>query len=566
MSRMLWVALLLASACESPDAPGDASAPTDASAPVDGSTSADAGPAPLLAAMDDLTLDEREAATVVIPARAGARVFVEGAPPGTVFDEPSRTLALFPDFTQSGTYPITVDVLDERVDGAETASATFTLTVRDTITPPDPVIVGEEALWGATLYSLELTTDDFLDPPGLAGRTFEARVVVPDAATAEAPLPLSIGLHGSGGSAGTGGGSRERFGIGPSEPYVSWWTGQHSDLPDEPGADATVANTSQRRILHLLDWVTRTFEGVDRERVSVSGSSMGGSGAIYFAIRYGYHLSQVTSNIGMTAIGLAGEGAQTALERHWGARSSALLDDRGVPVWQRYDLSRALAEDPGLRDVFFTTDSGVTDRIIAFHHISSPSPVTGEAFVDIAQRVHVGHRITWDQRGHQTGEGGFTSRWSGSLPEASALRRDRPFPAFTGSSLDRDPPRWDEAAEAFVGGDPRGMRNRYLAWVTADIVDERERLELPLFVRTDPPAEPFADGYPEVGHGYTGALPVTVDVTPRRVRRFRCLPGERVRWSFGTGSGVVTADDEGAVTVPGLALGAEPVTLVLTRS
>ena len=41
---------------------------------------------------------------------------------------------------------------------------------------------------------------------------------------------------------------------------------------------------------------------------------------------------------------------------------------------------------------------------------------------------------------------------------------------------------------------------------------------------------------------------------------------ERVRWSFGTGSGVVTADHEGAVTVPDLALGAEPVTLVLTRS
>ena len=46
-----------------------------------------------------------------------------------------------------------------------------------------------------------------------------------------------------------------------------------ADAVAETGADATVANTSQRRILHLLDWVTRTFEGVDRERVSVSGSS-----------------------------------------------------------------------------------------------------------------------------------------------------------------------------------------------------------------------------------------------------------------------------------------------------
>ena len=84
-------------------------------------------------------------------------------------------------------------------------------------------------------------------------------------------------------------------------------------------------------------------------------------------------------------------------------------------------------------------------------------------------------------------------------------------------------------------------------------------------MRTEPRAEPFADGYPDVGDGYPGPLPITADVTPRRVRAFRCLPGESVRWSFGELSGEAEADADGAVTVPALPLGAEPVPLILTR-
>ena len=56
-----------------------------------------------------------------------------------------------------------------------------------------------------------------------------------------------------------------------------------------------------------------------------------------------------------------------------------------------------------------------------------------------------------------------------------------------------------------------------------------------------------------------------VDVTPRRVQRFRCLPGERIRWSFGTARGTVTAASDGSVTVPRLRLGGDWLPLVLER-
>ena len=60
-------------------------------------------------------------------------------------------------------------------------------------------------------------------------------------------------------------------------------------------------------------------------------------------------------------------------------------------------------------------------------------------------------------------------------------------------------------------------------------------------------------------------LPVRVDVTPRRVQRFLCLPGEPLQWRFGAQSGVLRAGEDGSVTVPGLELSTEWQTLRLWR-
>ena len=88
-----------------------------------------------------------------------------------------------------------------------------------------------------------------------------------------------------------------------------------------------------------------------------------------------------------------------------------------------------------------------------------------------------------------------------------------------------------------------------LRWDTTALVDTTRRFVLPLRA--------------VLGPGVTDT-PV-VDVTPRRVQRFRCLPGERIRWSFGTARGTVTAASDGSVTVPRLRLGADWLPLVLER-
>lgn len=509
---------------------------------------------------------EHQTQAIVIAAPAQARVFIDGAPAGSQFDESTRTLTVTPDFTQGGkNYPVTVNLFE---NGTHTVK-TFTITIANNIQPPDPVVVSQEVLWQAKLYRVKLTTDSFLDPPGLAGRQLDANVIVPDAASVSNPLPMSVLLHGSGGLPTMGAGSGLQFGIGPSEPYVSWWTGQHENYPNPPTTNTRVPNTSQRRILHLIDWVTRTFPGVDRERVHMWGTSMGGTGAIFFATRYGYHLAQVSSSVGMTSIPLSQAGQQVAMEPYWGPKAMALKDDLGMNVWDRYDITRALRDDKWVRNIPIETDSGINDSIIKFHHVSVASPLTGKSWAQAAQDYKIGHRIFWDQREHTTNENSpLPAYWWGQLPTAASYLRNKPFPAFTRSAIDNTPPLFNASTGTYTGNDARGARNRFLAWNSAGIVDTHTRLEMPLFVRTQPAAVFIGAEYPTAGDGYTGALPVAADVTIRRAQKFIALPGETIHWSFGALSGTVSADQDGAITVPQLPIPGQttPTTLVLQRT
>ena len=114
-------------------------------------------------------------------------------------------------------------------------------------------------------------------------------------------------------------------------------------------------------------------------------------------------------------------------------------------------------------------------------------------------------------------------------------------------------------------GDLAGAYNRFLRWDSTGIVDTEQRFEIPLKVLDGNGKPPPRAGYPSIGNKLDATLPVAVDVTPRRVQRFRCLPGEKVSWSFGGSNGSVQAGPGGEVTVKGLKLDTSWKSLVLTR-
>jgi hypothetical protein len=114
------------------------------------------------------------------------------------------------------------------------------------------------------------------------------------------------------------------------------------------------------------------------------------------------------------------------------------------------------------------------------------------------------------------------------------MRWDRSLPAFSNCSLDNNPGNGDPD-----DGDPFGQINGYLFWQYDDIVEQKDRWELTVFLAPECPDQTCA-----------------VDITPRHCRLFRPAPGERFTWTntaLANGKAVqsdqVAADKWGLVTL-----------------
>jgi hypothetical protein len=518
----------------------------------------------------------------------GLRVFVLGLPPGATWDEPTRTIRFTPDFTQGGDrWTVTVLAHD---DGAR-AESTFDLVVRDTIQPPEPEIVNTEVLNGSgyVRYTLSQWTDDYLDSPGYAGRKFTAKIMVPLEVPPEG-VPVRVGLHGFGTANPAGTGSASEIRISPHDPDNTYWWGYASSLPEaEPALGGVAPDYTARRVLHLVEYVLRNFPEADPTRVHIYGSSMGGAGAMLLGLLRARHFAYVDSRLGQAIARNHRPGRITQLSKWWGAPELELDGGGGLAAWDHMDFTRALAESSEARDQFLFLKHGKDDPTIHFGAMVLPSPRTDESFYEALQRLGVGHFAVWDEGGHGVadpvlGNNWWSNSWSPIHGSEATLRRDRAFPAFTFSSLDDDPgvgvgngkKSWSNNA-GFAGdvavpgdtgwdGDLAGALGRFLRWDGDSVVDTVDRLQFSLRVHAGQGSAPPGPAYPSKGDLLLGELPVFVDVTPRRVRAFRCRPGERVLWFFGDERGEVEAGPDGSLTIPALPLTDTWTTLVLRRS
>ncbi|ATB30670.1 hypothetical protein MEBOL_004131 [Melittangium boletus DSM 14713] len=501
--------------------------------------------------------------------RPGTRVFAEGMPPGARWDEPSRTLTFQPDFIQGGT---SHEVTFSAVDGADTARERMKLTIQDTLHTPEPRIIQREELPGSVRLTLEQTTDTWLDSPGYAGRTFAAVVTVPLAATAGRRLPVTVTLHGVGNWPPVARTSPDRFVIEPSDPHLTYWWGYSENLPKGPAVEGRIPPYTARRVLALLEWVLRSYPGADPHRVFVEGDSMGGAGALSLGLLDSRHFAGVFARHAQPVARAHRPWRLAQLASLWGMPEEEVPEADGLGVWSRLDMTRALRDDTGARAQFLFLEHGKDDPIIHFGSVVGPSTLTGASFYDTLQLRHIGHVAVWDEGGHTEPDPWLGARWwdRGWNPRSdpkSFLRRDLAFPAFSRSTWDGDPGRGGNGRQprrldSGYAGDPKvagdtgwdgdvaGMINRSLRWDATRLVDSTRRFVMPLrAVR---------------GAGVVGT-PV-VDVTPRRVQRFQCLPGERIRWTFGAAHGTVIAAPDGGVTVPRLQMDEDWTPLVLERS
>jgi len=206
-----------------------------------------------------------------------------------------------------------------------------------------------------------------------------------------------------------------------------------------------------------------------------------------------------------------------SLQRYLGPRETAVTVD-GLPAWQQFNLSWYVKTYPG--------------RDIPFLFLVSGTGKDG------------GHtsEFGWqdDPRGWaglRDARQGFVAFWT--RPRSQQVYRTIPrmkwestMPAFSNCSLDNNPGSGDPA-----DGDPFGQINGWLLWQSEDIVDEPNRWEMTVYVTGDCPEDSC-----------------TVDITPRRCRKFKPTPGQKFRWANTSGgkeirSGAVEADRHGLVTL-----------------
>ncbi len=214
--------------------------------------------------------------------------------------------------------------------------------------------------------------------------------------------------------------------------------------------------------------------------------------------------------------------------------------------------------------------------------------MTKLSFYGATAKLKVAHYAVWGEGGHGSagpvmGSSWWDGGWDPVFNSATYLRRDLAFPAFSSSSADQNPgtggsngkQSWSEskgyagtvgtAGDTGWDGDIAGVRNRFLRWNSNKIVDRTDRFEVPLHVLQGSGSAAPKAGYPSKKDLFDRTLPVTVDVTLRRVQRFACLPNESLTYSFGAQTGAIKADAEGTVTVPKLKLTGTWTTLVVMR-
>ena len=393
-------------------------------------------------------------------------------------------------------------------------------------------------------------------PPNasIENKPFDYLVAIPPHIESK-PTPVGLHLHCWGGSLDGGYGwwySQNKLGttylISTNQIPYDWWTGYHEYYySQEPSEDkwkgGIVRPYTTTRILSFLDWATEKYN-LDPKRVFTAGSSMGGSGAPMFAIRYP---DRIAWSVGWVGVHDPGNTPQLtgSYERVFGKKDWGIKYQDGTPVFEYYKDATYLRKHQNKEIGFITWSNGKNDGAIGW-----PQAVE---FYEAMQETRRPHLFVWGLSDH--GQRATMPADGGERIMPLDIRLDQSLPAFTNCSLDNDPgtgtklktPKeitiGKEALKDFYDGDSIGQINLYLYWDTEKVIDTAKTWEMTVALTEKATEEQC-----------------TVDVTPRRLQKFNSRPGAKYIWSNTSEgkkiqSGEVTADKWGLFTLKRVIVG-----------
>ncbi len=271
---------------------------------------------------------------------------------------------------------------------------------------------------------------------------------------------------------------------------------------------------SERFVADMIKWARKNYE-VDASKIR--------GGGLYFGLRHPELFKKILC-LGYT----------TTYDYRWAPGSPAsVVGPKGVKTtdgddaWAMFSVAGFVLKDPGRDIPFFIFSSGTGKDGGHTSEFGWQDDPRGWGVLQKARQPFI---ATWSCGGNP----GPAGRQLGKV------NWDLSIPAFSNCSLDNNPGN-GEAAD----GDYYGQINGWLLWGSDDLVDEKDRWEMTVWVLPSCPQDAC-----------------TVDVTPRHCKNFKPKPGRKFRWTntpaaqkTAIQSGTVSADQWGLVTLQGVRVG-----------
>jgi predicted esterase len=296
----------------------------------------------------------------------------------------------------------------------------------------------------------------------------------------------------------------------------TWWYGCNDHIYDANAVpNGVVVNYTEAYLLYLVRWAQQHF-GTDPEKTYLVGTSMGGSGAISVGFHHPEVFATIYSQVPVVAYTRRSSAdGRSNLVRLDGLSGQVcdetVMSDEGISIMERMNSERIVREYDGELP-FLVLCHGRTDKSIPW--VNNPS------FYRALNDSKRGFAAYWDNGAHDMWK--YVPADVTEFYTTQALALNDSYPAFSNFSDNRDPGDGERD-----DGDLIGWMNRGISWT--NLVETENSWSLTLHAKGD-------------------FLPasVTVDVTPRKLSKFKIAPHETLLVN-GTPT---QADAKGRLTVP----------------
>jgi len=414
---------------------------------------------------------------------------------------------------------------------------------------PEPTLVRQYMHWGYNYQHYRHQVGTFFKGPYVSQTSYEFLVRLPLLKTklkTTDRLPLVLMLHPRGGDFKQHDRSwPDHLIITPDDNTEgighSGWFGYHEMAPRAPKPQTIVVPYTHRRLLYYIRFAVARLNA-DPNRIWIMGGSMGGGGALLFALHHPeWALGAVADKppIDMRALPTLRDMAEKTLGP---MEMNLKVLGTNISAWEYTSVPCLLNNQPRSR-LWLDIHHGRRDAVVPFEQYHTSLSPPARSFLQLFEEGAASGVFAWDMSAHERPDP--IGPWQPVYqPMATGtLRMDRPTLVFFNPSvghfgLPEGLGKWQPGQRPERA--PRGMINAFCRWEGTDLVDRTDRFEVSLWLANDQ-----GEWRPEGGSG------IFYSVSPRGTHQFTLPPRCPFRWRVepdGIG-GKVASDAQGQLTI-----------------